>query len=856
MIEYVIKIKRKTKSIFRDPWVWKMAWRDARHNVSRLMLFTASLITGITAVVSIGSLNYSLQNDLDRNAKELLGADMVANGSKKFEPAVLAAFDSTKFEQASESEMASMVMFMNNRQSRLVRLVALEGNFPFYGKIETVPEDSYAKVKTGRWAMLDESLASQYEVSTDDSIKVGNITFKVAGVVRRFPGGTGILSSFTPSVYISHAKLDSTGLIQYGSRVTYKRFFKTPSDDVTAKEEKVLRPLLRKYGHWLETVETRKDDLGRDFKSVYRFFSLLAFVALVLGCIGVASSVHIYAREKREEVAVLRCIGTSGWQAFYIYFIQVAVLGLLGSIAGAALGVGVQQIVPVVFADFVPVELQFGISWPAVTEGLLLGVIVSILFTVLPLISVRFVPPLTVLRTDFEGAKIFSKTRIVVIILIILFPILSAAYQTNNLFYGLSFAGGIMVALGLLALVAMFLLFIVKRFFPKNSGFALRHALSNLFRPNNQTQALLVTIGLGAFIIATLNVIQNSLLDQVAFTGNENQSNTILFDIQPSQKQGVVNLMKEQKLPVNQLVPIITCRLAQVKGKSIDSLQRDTSDHIPNWALTREYRVTYRDSLHHSEELIEGQLHHLDKNKRDSVWVTISEGMHESLEVGIGDSLTFDVQGVPIAARISGIRKVDWPKDPPNFIFVFPKGVLEAAPQIWVATTKIDDQQASNRFQQELVMNYPNVSLIDLRLVLSTINELFGKVSLIIRFLALFSIITGLVVLAGAVMNSKFARIRENALLRTVGARTRQIVKITLIEYAYLGLFAALTGIVLAFIAGFLLTRFFFDVSFSADYIQLIFIGVGVTALTVAIGWWNSREVITTPPLQVLRRES
>lgn len=856
MIEYIIKIKRQTRSILTDGWVWRMAWRDARHNVSRLMLFTASLITGITAVVSIGSLNYSLQNDLDRNAKELLGADMVANGNKKFEPAILATFDSTKFEQASESEMASMVMFHRTRQSRLVRLVALEGNFPFYGKIETVPEDTYSKVKSGGWAMLDETLASQYEVSTNDSIKVGNSTFKVAGVVRRFPGGSGILSTFTPSVYISQSELDSTGLVQYGSRVTYKRFFKTPSDEVTAEQEKVLRPLLRKYGHWLETVEGRKEDLGRDFATVYRFFSLLAFVALILGCIGVASSVHIYAREKREEVAVLRCVGTSGWQAFNIYFIQVSVLGLLGSIVGAALGVGVQQVVPLVFADFVPVELQFGISWPAVTEGLLLGVIVSILFTVLPLISVRFVPPLTVLRADFEPGRVFSRARIVVITLIILFPILSAAYQTGSFLYGLSFAGGIIVALGFLALVAMGILWLVRKFFPTKASFVLRHALSNLFRPNNQTQALLVTIGLGAFIIATLNVIQNSLLDQVAFTGNENESNTILFDIQPSQRDGVVELMKEQKLPVNQLVPIITCRLAQIKGKTIDSLQRDTSDHIPNWALTREYRVTYRDSLHHSEELIEGKIHYLEKNSPDSVWVTISEGMQESLEVSLGDSLVFDVQGVSIQARIAGIRKVDWPKDPPNFIFVFPKGVLEAAPQIWVATTRIDDQQVSNTFQQQLVMKFSNVSLIDLRLVLSTINELFSKVSLIIRFLALFSIITGLVVLAGAVMNSKFARIRENALLRTVGARTRQIVKITLIEYAYLGVFAALTGIVLSFIAGFLLTRFFFDVGFSANYLQLVFIGVGVTLLTVVIGWWNSREVITTPPLQVLRRES
>jgi putative ABC transport system permease protein len=868
MIEYVIRIKRKARTILSDPWVWKMAWRDARHNMPRLFLFTASLITGIAAVVAIGSLNYSLQNDLDRNAKELLGADLVASGNKKFEPAILAAFDSTRLEQASESEMASMVMFMNNRQSRLVRLVALEGPFPFYGEILTLPEDSYDKMKSGKgYAMLDESLASQYEVSSDDSIKVGNSIFKVSGVVRKFPGSSGILTTFTPSVYISSSELDSTGLVQFGSRVTYRRFFKTTSEGVSEKMEAKLRPMLRKHGHWLETVEGRREDLGEDFQAVYRFFSLLAFIALILGCIGVASSVHIYAREKREEVAVLRCIGSSGWQAFNIYFIQVSILGLLGSLVGATIGVGIQQLVPLVFKDFVPVELEFGVSWRAVIEGLLLGGIVSLLFTILPLVTVRFVPPLAVLRTDFAAARVFSKARLTVIILIVLFPFLTAAWQTKSLMTGAFFSLGIAVALGLLALVALGILFIAKRFFPKGASFVLRHALSNLFRPNNQTQALLVTIGLGAFIIATLNIIQNSLLKQVEFTGNENQSNTILFDIQPSQRDGVVELMKAHELPVNQLVPIVTCRLKEIKGKSVDSLQRDTSDHIPNWALTREYRVTYRDSLHHSEELIEGTLHALRtdtvirygrqkiQGSRDSVWVTISEGMQESLEVDLGDSVVFDVQGVPIKAWIAGIRKVDWPKDPPNFIFVFPAGVLEAAPQIWVATTRIDSQPIANKFQQQLVMQYGNVSLIDLRLVLSTINELFSKVALTIRFLALFSIITGLVVLAGAVINSKFARIKENVLLRTVGARTSQITRITLIEYAYLGLFSALTGIILSILSGFLLTQFFFEVGFSVNYLELVWIGSGVTILTVFIGWLNSREVISTPPLQVLRKE-
>jgi putative ABC transport system permease protein len=186
------------------------------------------------------------------------------------------------------------------------------------------------------------------------------------------------------------------------------------------------------------------------------------------------------------------------------------------------------------------------------------------------------------------------------------------------------------------------------------------------------------------------------MLGQVEYRGQENQSNTILFDIQPHQREGVVKLIEENGLPVNQVVPIITCRLTEVKGKSTAELQRDTTDKIPNWAITREYRVTYRDSLHHSEELIKGNLHRLKKGTRDSVQVTISEGMEENLQVTIGDSLMFDVQGVPLRAYISGVRKVDWPKDPPNFIFVFPKGVLEEAPQIYVTATRVEEQTQAN----------------------------------------------------------------------------------------------------------------------------------------------------------------
>jgi putative ABC transport system permease protein len=855
MVEYIIKVKRKKKSILTDGWVWKMAWRDARHNFSRLFLFMSSVIAGIAAVVALDSMNNALQHDINTNAKELLGADLVINGERKFSPELQQHFDSLQLPQASEADMASMVLFLHNNESRLIRLVALNGDFPFYGKIETKPADAYGRLKGKQVALLDETLASQFDVSTGDSLRVGNSVFAVAGVVTKFPGGGGLMATFTPSVYISMQHLDSTRLVQFGSRVNYKQYIKTQSDKHTEETLADLKPLIRKNGYSYETIEGRKEGLGEGFNSIYRFFSLLAFVSLILGCLGIASAVHIYAREKREEVAVLRCIGSSGWQAFNIFFIQVFFLGIIGSIIGSFLGFAIQHVIPLFLEGVVPFSISSIVSWQSMGMGILIGAVISVLFSVLPLVSIRFVPPLTVLRTDFKAERVFSKTRITAIILIAIFPVAFAWFQTKSIFTGLYFFVGLLAALAILALVAYVLLNLVRKFFPHRAGFLWRHALSNLFRPNNQTRVLMVTIGLGAFIISTLNIVEQSILGQVEFTGQENQSNTILFDIQPEQKEGVLKLMADNQLVSNQVVSIVTCRIDQLKGKTVETLQKDTLDDIPNWALMREYRVTYRDTITRSEELVKGEIQHKSPGP-DSVWVTISEGMEETLGVTVGDSILFDVQGVPIQARISGIRKVDWPKDPPNFIFVFPTGVLDHAPQFYVTATRINDQKQANKFQQELVLQFPNVSLIDLRLILSTVNELFDKLGLVVRFLALFSMITGLVVLAGAVVNSRFVRMKENVLLRTVGARTRQITQITLVEYGYLGLFSALTGLFLSIAGGWALATFFFEVTFSFDWLELSIITIAVVVLTMLIGWLNSRKVINTPPLQVLRKES
>ncbi|MEX1238064.1 MAG: ABC transporter permease, partial [Cyclobacteriaceae bacterium] len=263
MIEYVIKIKRKTKSLPTDGWVWKMAWRDARNNFSRLFLFVASLITGIAAVVALDSLNHSLQQDIENNARELVGADLVVEGEKPYTDEMQVAFDSLHLPHASQIDMASMVLFLHNQKSRLIKLVAMAGDFPFYGKIETQPADAYEKMKQGGYAMLDETLASQYEVSYDDSLRVGNSVFKVAGVVTRIAGGGGLMSTFTPSVYIDMKDLDSTRLIQFGSRVNYNHYYKIGSEERVEEIVDEFKGLVRSQGYSYDTVQERKEGLGR-----------------------------------------------------------------------------------------------------------------------------------------------------------------------------------------------------------------------------------------------------------------------------------------------------------------------------------------------------------------------------------------------------------------------------------------------------------------------------------------------------------------------------------------------------------------------------------------------------------------
>ncbi|RIJ41661.1 ABC transporter permease [Pontibacter oryzae] len=838
-----------------------MAWRDSRRNRSRLALFISSIVLGIAALVAINSFSDNLRTDIDSQAKSLIGADLVIAANKEIEPEMQQLLDSigTGGDRSDEVRFVSMVLFKSTGGTRLVQVRALEqGGFPYYGAIETEPASASSTFRSsGRQALVDHTLLLQYNTKPGDSIKVGNQTFEIAGALNKIPGQTAMTATIAPAVYIPRRYLEETGLLQRGSRISYYQYYKLPASTDPDKLVKKLEPRLEEAGFGFDTIETRKESTGKAYEDLARFLALVGFVALLLGCVGVASAVHVYIREKLPSIGVLRCLGVSGTQAFLIYLFQVMAMGLIGSIVGAILGSLIQLYLPELFKTFLPVEVTVAVSWAAIFQGIAIGVIISVLFALLPLLSIRNVSPLITLRAGVEhtsGSK--DKLRWAVYFLIVAFIFVFSYLQLGTWLQALAFTAGVFVSFFILALIAKLMMWLVKRFFPVGWGYVWRQSLANLYRPNNQTLLLTVSIGLGTALIATLFLMQRILLSEVAFAGSENQPNLVLFDIQNAQKDQVAQLTKAQGLPVLQYVPVVTMRLEEIGGLTAADVRKDTTLGIPDWAYTREYRVTYRDSLISSETSIAGDWQNKIADTTGPIPISLEDRYAERLKVALGDTLLFNVQGALLPTVVANLREVEWNRVQSNFLVVFPKGVLEEAPQFHVLMTRTETDQQAASFQQTLVQQFPNVSAIDLGLILETLDDILGKISFVIRFMALFSITTGLLVLIGSINNSKYQRIQESVLLRTLGASRRQILSINAFEYLLLGTLAAGTGIILAVGASWALAIFSFEVAFVPDLSPLLPVFLGITLLTVFIGMLNSRGILNRPPLEVLRREA
>jgi len=858
-------------------FILKMAWRDSRRNRARLVLFISAITVGIAALTAVRSFSVNLMADIDREAKTLLGADLLLDANQPAPDSILAKIEQQGVEKAKVLNFMSMIRFPNGGGTRLSLIRSLEGNYPYYGKWKTEPENAWQTFRTGKTALVDHALMLQFGIKPGDSIQIGNVTFRIEGDLLSSPGRAGIASSIAPIVFIPAQWLDSTGLVQRGSRIDYQYFYKMPA---TADPDALIKPLektLEKANLDWDTVQSRKRSIGAAFGNFGTFLNLVGFIALLLGCIGVAGAVHIYIKDKLPTVAILRCLGASGRKAFYVYLLQVAGIGLLGAVVGAVAGSLIQKLLPVLVKDLLPIEnVSTDFSYSALGQGVALGLIVAVLFALLPLSGILKTSPLRTLRASFGEQEADNRLLRWVVYTAILATLFGFTYWlVRDLEETLAFMGGIAAAFVLLWGVARVLTFLLRKFFPKKLSYVVRQGVANLFRPENQTVLLVVTIGLGTMLLSTLFLIQTMLLKQVEFSGSGSQPNMILFDIQANDKDSVAQLVRDHGMPLMQQVGVVTTRVEAIDGQTKqqyelehpdpDSLPKDEegrrggvpradNDRISRWVWDREYRVTFRDTLIETEKIVEGEWVGVH-TPGQPIKVSISDGLQRSMKAKIGTRIVFNVQGARLECEVASVRKVDFNRVQTNFLVVFPKGVLERAPQFHVIVSKVQDADQSAKFQSELVKRYPSVSAIDLTQILRSVDEVLRKVSFVIRFMAMFSILTGLLVLFSSIYQSKFARIRESVLLRTLGASRRQILSINALEYFLLGALSCLAGVGLSVAGAWGLAVFAFKIPFQIEWWPLVATFFSITSLTVIIGLLNSREVVSKPPLEVLRQE-
>ena len=834
-------------------WLFKMAWRDGKASISRLMLFMASIILGIAAVVSIQLFSENLKQNIKNQSKALMGADFIIDSRQLPSKKVQAIIDSLNV-AASEVNFVSMAAFPKNDGTKLVKVRAIEGDFPFYGTLDTDPLSAALQYQELGGALVDATLMLQYNLKPGDSIKLGKLTFPIIGILKSIPGSTAFSTSVAPTVLIPFRFIDETELLQLGSRKEYQYFFIAPPAMDLALLDKNLDPILDDENADLDTHTSTSERLGRRYDNVSKFLNLAAFIALLLGCVGIASSVHIYIKEKLNNVAVLKCIGATRKQTFLIYLIQIAGIGLIGGVLGAVIGIGLQYAFPYILKGFLPFDVQISITIQPLIMGITLGILMSVLFALLPLLGTWYVSPLEVLRGTDENLVKPRKARLFTLAAILLFIFLFSFWLLKDALFGLVFTIGILITFSIMAGIASLFMKAIKKYFPSNWDFTKRQSLLNLFRPNNQTMVLILAIGLGTFLISTLYFTKDILLAKTAIENNKDNANIILMDVQNNQKEAVINTVLPKGLEVIDNIPIVTMRLHQIKDELVNAIRKDTTSTMNQWILNHEFRVTYRNSLLESEEILEGTWTSAI-GKGEPILISISDNIARDAALEIGDQLIFNVQGVLMETTIGSIRKVDWGSMQLNFSVVFPAGVLENAPQFNVLTTYVPNEASSADLQRDLVKKFPNISVLDLRQVYTIIEDILDKISWIINFMAFFSILTGIIVLIGSVRNSKYQRIKESVLLRTLGAKSKQIIQITALEYMYLGIIGSLVGIFLSLISSQLLAIFLFKEPFIPSVVPFLVFLPGITVLVLLIGLINIRSVLKSPPLEVLRRE-
>ena len=851
-------------------FVIRMALREIRASWQRLVFFFVCIAVGVGSIVALRSVIQSVRIALAGEARTLLGADLVLATNRPWTPAVIERLEAEQRAgrvtfRSESAEIPTMVRPADPAKAatRMVELRAVGAEFPLYGAL-TLREGTYSHdlLKNGG-AVVRPELLAQFGIGVGDRIMIGTAPFEIRGVIAAEPGRR--IGAFTlgPRVIIDRRDLDATGLLAFGSRASYLQLLKVPDSSSAALNTELREAFGNEFVNvrWYRRTE---DQMGENLERAENYLSLVGLVVLILGGIGVSSVTRVFVQQKVRSIAILKCIGGTSPQMLAIYMTQVLLLGLAGSALGVALAGGVIAAVPMFvgeLATMLPVD--YGLTASAVVQGLAIGMLVSIFFSIVPLLEVRHVKPSLLLRQDIPPPGRFDWLKWGVTAAVAASLVGVASWQAGSVQVGLILSGGFVAIAFVLHLAGLALVRAVQPLRHARS-FALRQAVLHIARPGNQTRVILLAVGLGAFFVLGVRSLQANLLRDFAIQAGPDAPDMFLIDIQQDQRERVAAFLDQANgdAPPARLMPTLRARVVAVQGREMDL---DSYQQVRGRGLAREYTVTYRPHLEANEQVIDGEWWSeaaMTGEPEVSVEERFSDrdndgNFRAGSRINVGDRMQFDVLGRIITARVTSVRRVDWQDfRAGGFMFVFRPGTFDQAPHTFISALQgPTDPDARARMQTQLVAQFPNVSVIDLREILQTVQALVNNVTLAVTVVGALVLFSGVLILVGAVSMTKFRRVYEAAILKTLGASGRLIATMLVLEYGVLGAIAGTVGALGAIALSWAVARFALELPWEPTPLITITGIVATSALVSIIGVLASLDVLRHKPLATLRAE-
>jgi putative ABC transport system permease protein len=840
-------------------FVFNLARRELRASWRRLLFFFLCIGVGVGSIVALRSLIQNLNRAVAGEARALMTADVQIETTREWTPDALAKINNVArppVVEARTETIESATMLRPADAARegalMVELKGVERGFPLYGdfKLEDGRAFDYSLVEHDG-AVVAPLLLERLGLKIGDRVKIGEREFEIRGVSKQEPGSAGGFR-LGPRVFVSRESLESAGLTGFGSRARRKILLKVAD----GRMDELVRALRNELGNNVVGVRSYRDseeNLGEQFTRAENYLSLTGLVVLVLGGIGVSSVTRVFIEQKRKTIAVLKCVGATGGRLTAAYLAQVVALGAAGSVLGVLLAKGALVFVRARFSDALPPNLAYGLHAGSVAQGLALGVLVSLLFSALPLLRIRQIKPNMLLRESESDTRTrrLDLWRWTVALVVLAGLVFLTSWQAGSIRVGLFFIAGLGIAALVLYAAAWALILFVRRL--RGLGtFAFRQAVNSMHRPGNQTRVIVLAVGLGAFLVLSVQTLQTNLLDEFDVARRGQLPNMYLIDVQKDQVEGVRELVEKTTGARAELIPTLRARIVQVNGREIDleaeGVKRERG------RLGREYVVTYRPRLERNETIVAGDF--WDETPSPEPEVSIEEGLRGAGGIDLGATVTFDIQGRRIAARVTSVRRVDWRNSRTGFLVLFRPGALENAPQTFVgAIDGPTEEPARSRFQRAIVDRYPNVSVIDVADVVRNVTRILSNITLAVSFIGGFVFLSGVLILVGSIAMTKFQRVYEAAVLKTLGAKRRVLLTMVLTEYGLTGLVAGLVGAAAANGLSWAVARYVFEIEWTfAPAVNLL--GVAATALLVAaVGAISSADVLTRRPLAILRAQ-